>query len=283
MPLRLPWRLAVAAALAVGPSIADGARRSSSRNAAEDPAQWEQPGGRDQARLEFAHALLRAGSPDACLELIAQLRRDGMKGLELERLHAEALRATGLDDDARAVLEGVVRRWPRDAAAHNELGILAMDRDDRAQAIEHFRLATRHDQDNARYLNNLGFALLVDEQHDAAIDVLRSALRANSARDLTRNNLGFALVAAGRTDEAWRVFRAASGDAADAHYNVGVGLELRGARAEATAAYRKAIDSDPQHAHAQAALSRLAEPAPAPPVAPDPALAPPTPPAPTEP
>ncbi len=239
----------------VGP--ADAARKRPDKGTIDDAPQWETAAGRTQARLEFANGLLAAGAPDACLELIAQLRREGVKGIELERLHAEALRATGLDDDARRILEGMVKRWPRDAAAHNELGILAMDREDLPTAVAEFEQAVRFDKENGDYLNNLGFAQLATEQPEAAIETLRMALRMDSSKAQTRNNLGFALVAAGREQEALRVFKAANRAPADAHYNVGVGLELRGAATRATEAYERALKSDPEHVPAREALARL--------------------------
>ena len=239
---------------------ATGARREKSRGAVEEPAPWEQPGGRERARLEFAAALLGSGSPDACLEVIAQLRQEGVHGLELERLHARALSATGLSDDARVILQQAAKKWPRDAGLHNALGILSMDADDVAVAVEHFERAVHFDRENSDHLNNLGFALLVAQRHDEAIEVLRSALRADSSRVQTRNNLGFALVAAGREDEAWRVFKAASRSPADAHYHVGVGLERRGDVDSASSAYQRAIEADPEHMPARDALTRLREP-----------------------
>ncbi len=239
---------------------ANGARREKTRGAVEEPAPWEQPGGRERARLEFAEALLGSGSPDACLEVIAQLRQDGVHGLELERLHARALSATGLSDDARVILQQAAKKWPRDAGLHNALGILAMDADDVTAAVQHFERAVHFDRDNSDHLNNLGFALLVAQRHGEAIEVLRTALRADSSRAQTRNNLGFALVAAGREDEAWRVFKAASRSPADAHYHVGVGLERRGDVDSASTAYRRALDADPEHTPARAALTRLSEP-----------------------
>jgi Tfp pilus assembly protein PilF len=256
------------ACLIASTTTADGARRQRSRQVVEEPPLWETPGGRDAARLEFAQALLAAGSADACLELIAQLRQDGVRGLNLERLHADALRATGLDDDAQTILESIVKKWPRDAPSHNALGILAMDRQELDVAVKHFEQAVRHDDKNAHYLNNLGFSLMVSDQPDAAIDVLRTALRANSANPQTRNNLGFALVAADRLDEAWRVFKATSRSPADAHYNVGVGLELRGEQDDASAAYKRALDADPTHVAARDALARL-DTLQAPPASPD--------------
>jgi Tfp pilus assembly protein PilF len=254
---RAGWQTALVWCLmtATVPASAVGARRD--KASIEEPAAWETPDGRDEARLAFARGLLDSGSPDACLELIAQLRRDGVKGIDLEKLHAEALRATGLDDDARAILEAVVKRWPRDAAAHNDLGILAMDREDVEGAVVQFEQAVRYDKENGQYLNNLGFALLVSERPDEAIDTLRMALRADSSKAQTRNNLGFALVAAGREQEALRVFKAAARDSADAHYNMGVGLELRGSGTEASEAYERALKADPDHQKARDALARL--------------------------
>jgi Tfp pilus assembly protein PilF len=247
--------LAAMTSASIGP--ADAARQRPEKGTIDDAPQWETTAGRNEARLEFATGLLAAGAPDACLELIAQLRRDGVKGIELERLHADALRATGLDDDARGILEGIVKRWPRDASAHNELGILAMDREELPTAVEEFEQAVRFDKENGQYLNNLGFAQLASNQPDTAIVTLRSALRMDSSKAQTRNNLGFALVAAGREQEALRVFKAANRDPADAHYNVGVGLELRGSAAQATEAYERALKSDPDHVSARDALARL--------------------------
>ena len=273
--MRRPLLAIVLGSTLVLPTMPDAARRKQNQSVVDDPAPWEQPGGRDVARLEFAQALLDAGSADACLELIAQLRRDGVKGRDLERLHAQALQASGLDDDAQVILEGVVQRWPRDAAAHNALGIIAMDRENIDAAVPHFERAVRHDDGNGAYLNNLGFALMVADRPDEAIEVLRRALRADSSKAQTRNNLGFALVAAGREDEAWRVFKAALRNDAEAHYNVGVGLELRGELDRASSSYEEALTKNPQHTQARDALTRLdaAESAPASP-SPSPTLEP---------
>jgi len=238
-------------------STAGAARKTSTTREPDAQPVWEQPGGRAKARMELAEALLDAGSVDACLELIAQMRAENERGVDIERLHAKALRVAGLDDDAQDVLQQIVRRWPRDAASHNELGILAMDRRQVTEAVDHFATAARIDGDNADYLNNLGFAQLSDGRADDAVDSLRKALRVDSSRDQTRNNLGFALVAAGRSDEAFRVFRSA-GSPADAHYNVGVGLELKSDADGAVARFEKALDVDPDHPAARAALVRLA-------------------------
>jgi len=246
----------LAAFVAAGPAL--GARGKTGNREPEAQPVWEQPGGRERARMDLATALLDAGSVDACLELIAQMRAENVRGVNLERLHAKALRAAGLDDDAHDILTQIVRRWPRDAAAHNELGILAMDRRQIDEAVDAFSTASRLNSSSSDFVNNLGFALLTQGNADAAVEALRKALRLDSSRDQTRNNLGFALVAAGRSDEAFRVFRAAA-NPADAHYHVGVGLELKADPKGATARFEKALSVDPQHPAARAALARLAD------------------------
>ena len=86
--------LCLAAMLWSLPGPADAARQRPEKGTIDEAPQWETAAGRTQARLEFATGLLAAGAPDACLELIAQLRREGVKGIELERLHADALHVT---------------------------------------------------------------------------------------------------------------------------------------------------------------------------------------------
>ena len=254
------WALAPVLLLGLGlSSSATAARKSATTREPDAQPVWEQPGGRAKARMEMAEALLEAGSVDACLELIAQMRMEKVRGVDIERLHARALRTAGLDEDAHDVLQQIVRRWPRDAASHNELGILAMDRQQVDSAVEHFASAARLDDGNADFLNNLGFAQLSNGQAEDAVASLRKALRADSSRDQTRNNLGFALVAAERPDEAFRVFRAAS-TPADAHYNVGVGLELKDDVEGAAARFEKALSVDPGHPGARTALTRLQTP-----------------------
>ncbi len=239
-------------------SDALAARRSRLEETVSEPAPWETPNGKTETRLELARALLDAGAPDAALEMIAGLRAEGIKGVEVDRLHAKALRAVGLDDDARVILEGIAKKSPRDAVTRNELGILAMDRGEIVEAIDQFAAAVHSEPQNADYLNNLGFAQLSANRASEAVETLRAALRADSANLRTRNNLGFALVSAGLVDEAWRVFKASSRGPADAHYNIGVGLERQGATADALARYQKALEADPTHIPARDALTRLA-------------------------
>ncbi len=234
-----------------------------------EPPVWSTKDGRDTTRIELAAALVEADAPEAALEMVADLRKDGVAGPALDTVHATALCDIGLFDDADEVLQASLARHGRSAPLHNALGILRMDQHRLDEAVAAFEQATRHDPKNADYQNNLGFAHMSAGHHEAAILPLRTALKIDSTSRQTRNNLGFALAALGRDKEAWRVFRA-SGPEADAHYNLGVGRELRGDTGAAREAYASALSIDPAHQPATQALARLVPTAPEPTDAPRP-------------
>jgi len=251
-------RLAVVVLLAA----CAGAKRVPASEITEMPA-WKNPDARFETQLDMGEALLEAGKPTAALQLVRQLREEGRKSAALDGLHARSLRAVGLDQDAQDVLERGIKRTPRDADLHAQLGILAMDSGDPATAIAHFRRATRLAPLDADAWNNLGFALMSDGRAHEALEPLREAVRLDGTRIRTRNNLGYALVAAGREKDAFRIFAATAGPA-EAHFQVGVGLEMRGEPSAARQAYDEALSADPDHTQAQAALTRLRNPSPNP-------------------
>jgi Tfp pilus assembly protein PilF len=249
--------------LLLAPSVACAARRGVE---VQDAPIWSTEAGRESTRIQLAQAMLDAGSPEVALQMVGQLRAEGADGPDLDRLHAEALMAVGLSDDAEEVLRRLIRRDPRDASAQNTLGILLMDRRQPTEAAEAFRGAVRAAPREADYQNNLGFALLALGQAEAAVEPLRVALQLDSSRPLTRNNLGFALAMAGRDKEAWRVLRAGVA-AADAHYHLGLAQAVRGDADAARASYEAALAADPAHTPARDALAQLL--APPPPEVPD--------------
>lgn len=241
------------------PSAAAAGKRADQRARAEPMPSWATAEGKAKARLDLVVALIDGGRCEEALQLIAQLRRDGAPPDEIDVLQSEALREVGLFDESEELLRAYLKKNHRDAAAHNQLGILLMEQRKIDEAAVSFAEAAQLAPGSPDYQNNLGFALLSTKRPAEAVTALRSALKLDGSRAQTRNNLGFALVAADRADEAYRVFRSAGSDA-DAHYNVGVGLELRGAPAEAERRYQRALKADPQHTHARAALGRVGVP-----------------------
>jgi Flp pilus assembly protein TadD len=219
-------------------------------------APWETKEGAEKTKIEMADALIKTGNPQGALSLIAEMRKAGSTLVELDVLQGKALRKLGLYDDADDILRGAIKHHPRCAGAHNELGLLLLERKQVDEAVPELKAAAKQDSDNADFLNNYGFALITAGKTEAAIVPLRAALKIDGTRERTRNNLGFALVANDKPDEAYRLFRSSQTEG-DAHYNVGYGLELRGEREKALMEYHSALASDPKHKLSIEAIYRL--------------------------
>jgi pentatricopeptide repeat protein len=222
----------------------------------EYEAPWETKAGREETKIQMIEALIRAENPTEALRLIAEMRKDGCEVVTLDVLQGRALRKLGLYDDADEILRDATKQHRREAAAHNELGLLLLERKEIDEALPEFKTAAKQEPDNADYLNNYGFALMAAGKTEAAVAPLRAALKLDGTRERTRNNLGFALVANGKPDEAYRLFRSSQTEA-DARYNVGYGLELQGEREMALVEYHSALKSDPKHQRASEGVYRL--------------------------
>jgi Tfp pilus assembly protein PilF len=229
---------------------------ATSRGDVSPTPSWATTTGRDEAKLQLAAALLDNGNAEAALQLLGQMRSQGVTGPQISVLQGRALAEVGLTEDAERVLAQVVRRHPSNVDASNGLGILYMDDRRIDEAISRFRQAARAAPKNAAVHNNLGFALMSAGRHAEAVEVLRSALINDASVLRTRNNLGFALAATGQDKAAWRVFRAGA-DKANARYNLALAQEVRGDEAAAIGSYTAALMDNPDMALAQAALERL--------------------------
>ena len=223
---------------------------------AQGKAPWETKAGQEETKLQMIDALIRAENPQEALSLIAEMRKAGSEQVTLDVLQGRALRRLGLFDDADEILREAIKHHPREASAHNELGLLLLERRLVDEALPELKTAAKQDPDNADYLNNYGFALMSAGKTEAAVAPLRAALKLDGTRERTRNNLGFALVANGKPDEAYRLFRSSQTEA-DARYNIGYGLELQGEREKALVEYHSALSSDPKHQRSIEAIYRL--------------------------
>ncbi|MEL6346033.1 MAG: tetratricopeptide repeat protein [Myxococcota bacterium] len=242
------WVMLLACSLRQPPSAA--------ADSVEEPPAWSTEDGAEGARFALIEALIDNQQPEAALEMIRAVESKGYGTPELDILQARALRTIGLYEDAELLLAQVLRRQRRSASAHNEMGILKMDQARLEEAIDSFTRAQKLSETNADYANNLGFALMVNDQPGEAVVVLREALKHDATRERTRNNLAFALIQDGRPKEGYRVFRSAMPEA-EARYNLGVGLELRGDLEDAQVAYTAALNANPEHVRAREALTRI--------------------------
>lgn len=167
--------------------------------------------------------------------------------------------ALRLDPRDAAAFDGLARVWrdwgfphrglsdayhalfyaPQSAAAHNTLGTLLLDMGQPAAARTEFERALALEPNAAFALNNLCYAMLLEGKRTPAIDACRAALRADPALTAAHNNLALAYAAAGNLPAAAHEF-SLGGDAAAAHYNMGVALLATRQFAAAAAAFDEA-------------------------------------------
>jgi Flp pilus assembly protein TadD len=230
------------------------------KNVALEPLPpWMTEDGRVQVRIDLAHALLEGDKTSPAMEIVRLLRNEGIDTPEVALIQGIALRKQGLMGEARAVLEEVRGKRPRDPRPLRELAILRADDGELDVAVALLSRATELDSDHAGTWNNLGFLRLSLGQCVEARSALEKALAADGTEPLYRNNLGFSLACDGRDDAALAAFTS-TGTRADAHYNLGVAKENQGADAQALVQYELALAADSRHPDARQAVMRLSRP-----------------------
>lgn len=243
-----------------------GGCAGSKATSAPPPASWSVED-KDEVRLGVVEALIERESYDLALKAITELRGDGMDLVELDLLQAEALSGQGLYGEAIAQLE---RLAPRGGAERLKLlGLAYFGQQDLERSVKAFKRAIRQSERSQRagLYNNLGFALASDGQHEEALEAYKKALLLDPSLTRARNNAGFSLVALDREEEARASFRSAAeagglegrASMAEAWYNLGVARQMIGDDPGAVQAWIAAVDMDPEHARARAALDAVAE------------------------
>jgi superkiller protein 3 len=161
--------------------------------------------------------------------------------------------------EAESILEGMTKADKRDPEANKLLALIYADTARVDQAITTLQVVVEQLPQDAAAHNNLGFLLFANKRADEAVGVLQKAVQLDSNNALYRRNLGYALVAQGVPQRALQVFRTL-GPPAEAHYQLGVALEMRGETIAAGDAYRIALQENPGHLRAFEALTRLQSP-----------------------
>lgn len=233
---------------------------------------WD-PKSKDEVRLDLVEITLEAGHPQQALDMIGVLRQEGVKGEQVDLLYARALFDQGLHHEALAALEAPSLR--RDPERFKLEGLIWLEESKPVEAEGAFRRSLDHlPRKGASGLrsevqNNLGFALAAQGRHAEAVEAYEAALRDRPSAARTRNNLGFSLVALGEDKRALSTFQAAQDQRqelpllqrqANAHYNLGLGRQLRGDADGARESYDRALELNPDHVQAAEALASLLDP-----------------------
>jgi tetratricopeptide (TPR) repeat protein len=149
--------------------------------------------------------------------------------------------------------EDVVRKSPRNARAHYNLGNIYMSRSLTNWAIKHYQTATVLKPDFTKAYYNLGNVFRTKGNIDMAIQQYESAVWLRTDYAEAQYELGLAYTSKGQVKKAIEHFRAASRfkpDFAEAHFNLGMAYFDIGRPASALNRYKKAVEVKPDYAEA---------------------------------
>ncbi len=166
---------------------------------------------------------------------------------------AFAAHGAGRLEEAERGYRAVLAAEPGQADAWHLLGVIAQQRGQSAQAVEHIRRALAVSGPRGAYLANLGVALEALGQSNEAATALEQAVALEPGSFTAQFALANALRSLGRLDEAAGRYRHAltiEPASASAHNNLGNALQDLGRAAEAEACYRRTIALQPTHARA---------------------------------
>jgi tetratricopeptide (TPR) repeat protein len=152
-----------------------------------------------------------------------------------------------------AILRGNPSSW----LAHDNLGVVLVQRGRIGEATGHFKEAMRLNPDYPEAFNDYGNVLARQGRWNEAAVAYAQALRARPSFAAAEKNWGVAMDDAGLYQEAELHFRRAVAMApgyAEAHYGLGNALANSGRLAEAVAEYRTALRLEPDYPEACANL-----------------------------
>ncbi len=179
------------------------------------------------ALFQMGVVALEVGRVDEAVESFSRAEKvEGSRPVLYKYLGESLLRA-GRDEEAIRALKAAVRFDPRDAASMSQLGVLFMDRGtDPEVALSLTRQSVELDQTNPTYRERLARALY------------------------GVGNLAEAEVEYGRALEM-------GGQSREVHYNLGQVIREQGRLDEAAAAFKRALELDPQYHPALRALKEV--------------------------
>jgi eukaryotic-like serine/threonine-protein kinase len=219
---------------------------------------------RPETAHELAHGLVAKGQPDEAIEVFRDLARLRPKmgghviclGTEL-RDRGRSKEAAEAFEQSVAVSREAIRLHPKNAKAHNTLGITLGLQGKHEEAVAEFREAIRLKPNDADANYSLGLALSGQRKLDESVAAYREAIRLKPDFPEAHFNLSVVLTGQRKLDEAVaecrEAIRVKPGNAL-AHASLGKALSLQGKLDESVAAYREAIRLQPDYVLAHSNL-----------------------------
>jgi choline-sulfatase len=213
----------------------------------------EDAGRGDRALAIYREAARRWPSDATVLHALAAAARDGAA-------RARGAAAQSLRDEAARADQAAITVAPDSAAAHNGLGLIAVDNDRPQDAAAEFQRAAELDPTNASYWSNLGNARRAAGDRTGAEHAYRRALDVDALAIDAANGLGVLLVDMDRPAEAVPLLEravAAAPEFVEARLNLGIALQQSGQTARAAEAYRAVLAAPRRFARERDAAAKL--------------------------
>ena len=167
--------------------------------------------------------------------------------------YAELLLKKGMQEEAGAQLEELLRRNPSCAEAHYTLAVVRTTEGRSEEAASHFHEVIRANPGDVKALNGLGVVLQQLRHNEDAAACYREAIRLSPGYLDARINLALLYENHGRLREAERELEQALAlqpDTVRLRYNLANVLHLQGRSLDAVAAYRETLRLQPDHLNA---------------------------------
>jgi len=175
----------------------------------------------------------------------------------LALLAALTWRQAGNYRNPETLYRSILERNPASWLAHDNLGVVLVQRGRIEEATAHYREAMRLNPAYPEAFNNYGNVLAQRGRWSEAADAYAAALRARPSFAAAEKNWGKAMSDAGRPGDAELHFRNAlriEPDYADAHYGLANALGNSGRLAEAVGEYEQALKLEPDSPEVHANL-----------------------------
>lgn len=159
-------------------------------------------------------------------------------------------------DRAKQIYDDVLKKRPKNVAAHHRLAVIAAREERPERADEYFAKARALTPNDPELLADIGYQHFLQRRLPEAEEALRVAIEADPRHQRSLNNLGLVMGHQGRFDEALVIFRRGGTDA-EAHANLAFVLAFHGRYEEAKRNYSIALSRNPGLKVAAEALVEL--------------------------
>jgi len=159
------------------------------------------------ARLASTQVAMLRGDNEAALKSADETLKIAPASIQARVMKAAALQRLGRFDDARALLNDVLDKNPKQVESLLELGILNLSQKKTKEAEDLFRRAFEADPNNLRGLLGQSRAFLMDGQLDKSVQVVLTEAEKHPDRPDLQRELGNAEVGAAQYDKAIGTFQ----------------------------------------------------------------------------